>query len=99
VQRPQYPQGWSGGTSAAAPLLAAAIARLNADRLGATPKKQPLGYLNPTLYGLTPGAFADIRTGMNDLWNVGCCSSGTGYDATTGLGTPLFGQTAWSSIP
>ena len=65
-----------GGTSAVAPLWSALIARLNQ---GAA---QPLGYLNPRLYGLKAG-FRDIVRGNN-----GEFAAAKGWDACTGLGSP-----------
>ena len=67
-----------GGTSAAAPLWAALLARIN-QGLGA-----PVGFLNPLLY--TPavsGALQDITQGDN-----GAYRAGPGWDACTGLGRP-----------
>lgn len=64
-----------GGTSAAAPLLAGLIARLNAAR------SKPLGYLNPTLYGAAKVAFTPITEGTN-----GAYTATEGYSACTGLG-------------
>ncbi len=66
-----------GGTSAVAPLWAGLIARLN-QGLG-----KPVGFVNPTLYGLAPqsGAFRDITSGNN-----GAYAAGPGWDACTGLG-------------
>jgi kumamolisin len=68
-----------GGTSAVAPLWSGLIALMN-QSLG-----KPLGFLQPTLYGLpaTADAFHDIVTGSN-----GAYSAGPGWDACTGLGSP-----------
>ncbi len=68
-----------GGTSAVAPLWSSLIALLN-QKLG-----KPLGFLQPSLYGLpkTAGAFHDITTGSN-----GAFSAGPGWDAASGLGSP-----------
>jgi kumamolisin len=68
-----------GGTSAVAPLWSALIALLN-QKLG-----KPLGFLQPTLYGLpaSAGAFHDIVTG-----SIGAFSAGPGWDAASGLGSP-----------
>lgn len=68
-----------GGTSAVAPLWSGLIALLN-EKLG-----KPLGFLQPTLYGLpgTSGAFHDITAG-----SIGAFSAGPGWDAATGLGSP-----------
>ncbi|HXZ34128.1 MAG TPA: S53 family peptidase [Terriglobales bacterium] len=69
-----------GGTSAVAPLWAGLIALLNQD-LG-----QPVGYLNPLLYQnvAASGGFHDITSGSN-----GAYSAGPGWDACTGLGSPI----------
>jgi kumamolisin len=66
-----------GGTSAVAPLWAGLIALLN-QSMG-----KPVGFLNPTLYGLNPqsGVFRDITSGNN-----GAYSAGPGWDACSGLG-------------
>ncbi len=66
-----------GGTSAVAPLWAGLVARLN-QGLG-----KPVGFLNPTLYGLTSqsGVFRDVTSGNN-----GSYSAKPGWDACSGLG-------------
>ena len=66
-----------GGTSAVAPLWAALIARIN-QQIG-----KPVGFVNPTLYD-SPSAFHDITSGNN-----GSFSAGPGWDACTGLGSPI----------
>jgi kumamolisin len=66
-----------GGTSAVAPLWAGLIARLNASR------GTPLGFVNPLLYG-APAAFNDIVSGNN-----GAYAAAKGWDACTGLGSPI----------
>ena len=68
-----------GGTSAACPLWAALIARLN------QALNIRLGFVNPALYriGATPGVFHDIKKGNN-----GDYKAGVGWDPCTGLGTP-----------
>jgi kumamolisin len=83
--------GASGGTSAAAPLWAALIARINAG-LG---NGGPVGYLTPLLYkpvagGAVLGATGcrDITSGDNDTAAIGGYSAGPGYDAVTGWGVP-----------
>ncbi len=71
-----------GGTSAVSPLWAALVARLS-QLTG-----QPLGLLQPTLYGgvdagvVAPG-FRDVTEGDN-----GAYQAGPGWDACTGLGVP-----------
>jgi kumamolisin len=67
-----------GGTSAAAPLWASLIARLN-QGLNAR-----CGFLNPVLYGkFSTGVLRDITSGNN-----GAYQAGPGWDACTGLGSP-----------
>ena len=61
-----------GGTSAAAPLFAAYLARAS----------QPPAFVNPTLYGASRAAFHDVLIGSNGLYN---CSAG--YDLCTGMGS------------
>ncbi len=69
-----------GGTSAVAPLWSGLIALLN-QKLG-----KPVGFLQPSLYGLPSSAqaFRDITQGNN-----GSFSAGPGWDACTGLGSPV----------
>ena len=81
----------NGGTSAATPLVAALIARINAHR----DPGNPVGYLTPLLYqaaagGPTVGAAGctDIVDGGNKTAKVGGYSAGAGYDAVSGWGTP-----------
>ena len=85
--------GWIavGGTSAASPLWAGALADIaSADAAGAT----GFGSLNPALYTLaasSPGTyFNDITSGNNDYNNANGTqfSARNGYDMATGLGTP-----------
>jgi kumamolisin len=66
-----------GGTSAVAPLWAALLAIINGHR-GA-----PVGYIHPNLYG-QPAVFRDITEGNN-----GDYAAVPGWDACTGLGSPL----------
>ena len=66
-----------GGTSAVAPLWAGLIALANAQN------STPAGFLNPTLYN-NASAFRDITSGNN-----GAYKAGTGWDACTGLGSPV----------
>jgi kumamolisin len=85
-----------GGTSAVAPMWAGLIALLN-QALG-----KPLGYAHPALYSPAVAAtFFDITQGNN-----GSYSAGPGWDACTGLGSPigsalikLFGSAAASQTP
>jgi subtilase family serine protease len=106
-----------GGTSAATPQTAALVALVNAAR--AAQGKQPIGFLDPLLYGgvgaadytdivpqhygTAPKIFAGAEVGVsgpvfksagdlqdNQLWQVPVAGypTTTGYDATTGWGTP-----------
>jgi subtilase family serine protease len=76
-----------GGTSAGAPQWAG-IAALANERAG-----RPLGYLNPSLYGIGADpvqygeSFRDVSRGHNGITTAGF-QSGPGYDEPTGLGTP-----------
>jgi kumamolisin len=71
-----------GGTSAAAPLWASLIARLNQGL------KAPCGFLNSILYSSAlRGGFRDITVGNN-----GAYDAGPGWDACTGLGSPIGQQ-------
>jgi kumamolisin len=82
----------SGGTSAAAPLWAGLLARINA-QLDASKR---LNYLTPLLYapvsksGKALGEIGcnDITQGDNDTAAAGGYSAGPGYDAVTGWGSP-----------
>lgn len=75
-----------GGTSAVAPLWAGLTALLNED-LG-----RPVGFLNPLIYLTTlKGALTDIVLGDNDTTDrlKGVYPARPGWDACTGLGTPI----------
>jgi kumamolisin len=80
-----------GGTSAAAPLWAALLARIN-QHLATLPGRPTAGYLTPRLYqGLgASDAFRDIVSGSNDPLGTarGSYTAGTGWDACTGWGSP-----------
>ena len=67
-----------GGTSAVAPLWAGLAALANEGRA------QPVGFWNTALYGAPKGSFNDITSGNN-----GAYQAATGWDACTGLGTPV----------
>jgi kumamolisin len=71
-----------GGTSAVAPLWAGLIAVAN-QQLGAQ-----VGYIQPAIYAAKArAAFNDITVGNN-----GAFSAGPGWDACTGLGSPIAGS-------
>jgi kumamolisin len=68
-----------GGTSAVAPLWAGLIALNNAIN------KKSAGFINPLIYGASfKSAFNDITSGNN-----GAFSAKPGWDACTGLGSPI----------
>ncbi len=71
-----------GGTSAAAPLWSALVARLN-QATGAR-----LGYFNAELYARLGGALRDITSGNNSGGQITGYSAATGWDACTGWGRP-----------
>ncbi len=68
-----------GGTSAVAPLWAGLVALSNAQN------KVTAGFLQPTIYAAkAKSCFRDITSGNN-----GAYSAGPGWDACTGLGSPV----------
>ena len=68
-----------GGTSAVAPLWAGLIALNNAQN------KRSAGFINPQIYAAAAkSAFHDITSGNN-----GAFSAGPGWDACTGMGSPI----------
>jgi kumamolisin len=74
-----------GGTSAVAPLWAGLVALINQT------VEKPIGFINPLLYqaGDSAGDFHDITSGSN-----GAYSAGPGWDACTGLGSPIGSKIA-----
>jgi kumamolisin len=76
----------NGGTSSAAPLWAAFLARINAS----LPAGKRAGYVTPLLYETNLGTSGcnDITKGDNITAAVGGYSAGTAYDAVTGWGSP-----------
>jgi kumamolisin len=68
-----------GGTSAVAPLWAGLIALANAKN------KVAAGFINPAIYAAgAQMAFRDITSGNN-----GSFTAGPGWDACSGLGSPI----------
>lgn len=68
------------GTSCAAPMIASAVAMLNAARFAAN--KTALGFINPILYA-NPQAFRDVTAGKDNGYPMA-----PGWDPNTGLGVP-----------
>ncbi len=92
-----------GGTSAAAPLVAALITRINAAR--ATAGKARVGCLTPNLYTAADGGrpmgqavCVDVVDGDNITAPGGGYTAGLGYDAVSGWGTP-DGQSLAAALP
>jgi tripeptidyl-peptidase-1 len=81
------------GTSAATPVLAGVIAKLNELRLAKG--KAAMGFINPFFYA-NPSAFNDVTTGKNSVEKTftGGFPAVKGWDACTGLGTPDFAALA-----
>ena len=88
-----------GGTSAAAPSVAAGLALVLQDlRKQRGSQDLRLGMVNPVLYSLASrggaGVISDVTEGSNDLYSVGCCQADVGYDAASGWGWLDFGALA-----
>jgi len=93
---------YAGGTSVAAPIWAAIVARANQARAEAG--KGTLGFMNPLLYSIrkaTPDPFRDVVLGQTDVCvrvvnghgkavthRIDGFSAGTDWDPVTGLGVP-----------
>jgi len=80
-----------GGTSAATPLTAAAMALQSTVTRACN--KPALGFTAPLLYSLAAAdagssepVIVDVTQGTNDPYNVGVYSTGAGYDLASGLG-------------
>lgn len=82
--------GKVGGTSAACPVFAGAIAIINNELLKKS--NTTMGFLNPWIYSEAGpgGAFFDVTTGENDGGLAGGFRAATGWDPATGYGTPNF---------
>ena len=84
--------GWVGnaGTSLAAPFYAGAMASVRS-ALRHAGLAHPV-HLNDALYALAAdpatyaAAFVDVTTKGNDIYGVGCCTAGVGFDLASGLG-------------
>lgn len=82
--------GWDvvGGTSAAAPLMAAFTA--DANQFSRANAGHRMGFANPFLYHeftADPGMFHDVKTGRNNIFGGEPYAAATGYDMATGLGS------------
>ncbi|BBA96109.1 putative cell wall binding repeat 2-containing protein [Actinacidiphila reveromycinica] len=99
----QVDAGWYviGGTSGASPTWAALAAQADLD-LGCA-ADGPIGFANTALYRLPSSAFHDVVDGNNivpgqNVLPAGLYTAGTGYDLTTGLGTPQNARTAIAAL-
>lgn len=96
-----------GGTSATAPGFAGALAAFAAETDARMSRGNRIGAINTALYALAQRSdaadvFNDVTAGTNDLYGVGCCTAGPGYDAATGWGSVDFASlidryTAWTA--
>jgi tripeptidyl-peptidase-1 len=83
------------GTSASTPTWGGIISLLNEDCLSVSGGKKTLGFVNPLFYQ-NPDVFTDITKGDNAIdYNGHPAAFGgwkctEGWDAVTGLGTPIF---------
>ncbi len=82
--------GWTivGGTSAAAPLMAAFTA--DANRFSLQNGGMRMGFANPFLYHefkVNPAMFHDVTSGDNNINGGITYTAGTGYDLASGLGS------------
>lgn len=92
--------GWTvyGGTSAAAPAWAAVTALMDEKR------GSRLGFINPAIYSLGRGSSTTYDADMHDITSGsnGAYTAKTGYDLTTGWGSPnvsnLAGYMSGSTI-
>ncbi|KAI9439773.1 subtilisin-like protein [Lactarius indigo] len=76
------------GTSFSAPIVAGIISLLNDFRISRG--KNPLGFLNPLLYGIGRAGLNDITKGSNPGCNTDGFSAVIGWDPVTGLGSLDF---------
>lgn len=84
------------GTSASAPIFAGLVTMWNDARVAAG--KSVLGFINPLLYSLKTSSYRDVVIADNHCGGEGdtCCSAAykgaVGWDAVTGLGSPLWAE-------
>jgi subtilase family serine protease len=73
--------GWDvfGGTSAAAPMIAATYALAGTPAASAKPASFPYAHR---------GSLFDVTSGQNGSCSKNLCTAGPGWDGPTGLGTP-----------
>ncbi len=95
--------GWiaDGGTSAAAPLAAGAVALLQQKAVAQNVVLDP-AFL--WIYRLANGdnyqsAFTDVVRTNNDIADLDCCNAGSRFDAASGWGSPKFDAIASLLLP
>lgn len=95
--------GWKdiGGTSAATPFFAASMALV---LQAAEENNVTLDLANRTIYKLANSdaydtVFQDVVLGNNDLFGVGCCTAGPGYDMASGWGSLNINSLVETLIP
>jgi len=86
-----HPVNWYGvgGTSLSSPALAGMIADADAARQVTLTTSSLTSRFNYKAATANAASYHDITTGNNDPGS-GCCYAGTGWDLTTGVGTPNF---------
>lgn len=96
-------RGWfdDGGTSAATPFFAASMALV---LQAAGEKNVTLDLTYRMIYDLANSdaydeVFQDIVIGNNDLFDVGCCTAGPGYDMASGWGSLNISSLAQVVLP
>lgn len=76
-----------GGTSAAAPIFASLVNRIDEERIKIG--KGPVGFINPALYQ-NPWVLNDITNGTNPGCGTAGFSAVKGWDPVTGKSKPDF---------
>ncbi|KKO97929.1 Pro-kumamolisin [Trichoderma harzianum] len=76
-----------GGTSAAAPIVAGILTRINTERLKAG--MPTLGFVTPALYA-NPSVLNDVTVGNSSGCGTSGFSAAKGWDPVSGLGTPDY---------
>ena len=87
--------GWHryAGTSFAAPFVAGGLIAVNQARVAAGRPRVAFG-VGGVDRGIDPAAVVDVTRGGNDLYGVGCCTAGPGFDEASGWGVPRFDELA-----
>ncbi|KAI9439772.1 subtilisin-like protein [Lactarius indigo] len=76
------------GTSCSTPIVAGIISLINDYQI--SKGRNPLGFLNPWLYGIARAGLNDITKGSNPGCETDGFSAIEGWDPVTGLGSPDF---------